>query len=112
MRPDNILKCRQIISQACRKLGLSKKVERRALDLSSFLYDTGHWPKAVAAGAIYLAALIEGERRTQLYVAIATGTNEVALRSNYQMILERLVMRQKDPRVLARKEMPAQLRKR
>ena len=103
MRPENIQKCKRIISEACRKLKLSKKVEKRALALSTYLYDTGHWPKAVAAGAIYLAALIEGERRTQLYVALATGTNEVALRANYKMIFERLVMKQKDPRVLARK---------
>jgi len=51
---------------------------------------SGKSPTGTAAGAIYIATLMEGERRTQREVAESAGVTEVTVRNRYSEIVEEL----------------------
>ena len=74
-----------LVARACADLNLSKRVRRRATALRP---RTQRRTRAsVASGCVYLAALLEGERRTQSQVAKKLGVSKDTVRVNYQALL-------------------------
>ena len=53
-------------------------------------YKKSKGPTGVAAAAIYIAALMSQERRTQRSVADVAGVTEVTIRNRYKEITEKL----------------------
>jgi len=75
-------------------LGLSDKVQARAirfLELAKkYEATSGKGPTGVAAAALYIAAVLEGEKRTQREIADAIGVTEVTIRNRFKELVERL----------------------
>ena len=69
-------------------LGLSDKVQVRAIDILKKAKEkdviSGKGPTGCAAAAIYIASVLEGERRTQRGVADTVGVTEVTIRNRYK----------------------------
>ena len=57
----------------------------------------------MAAAALYISALLHGEKRTQREVADAAGVTEVTIRNRYKEILVRFSLRPKLLRARKRK---------
>ncbi len=51
---------------------------------------SGRGPTGIAAAALYVAALVHGEKRTQREVADVAGVTEVTIRNRYKELLEKL----------------------
>jgi transcription initiation factor TFIIB len=51
---------------------------------------SGRGPTGIAAAALYVAALIHGEKRTQREVADVAGVTEVTIRNRYKELLDKL----------------------
>jgi transcription initiation factor TFIIB len=75
-------------------LGLSDKVQALA---TRFLEQakkneatSGKGPTGVAAAALYIAAVLEGEKRTQREIADAIGVTEVTIRNRFKELCEKL----------------------
>jgi len=51
---------------------------------------SGRGPAGIAAAALYVSALINGEKRTQREVADVAGVTEVTIRNRYKELLEEL----------------------
>jgi len=51
---------------------------------------SGRGPTGIAAAALYVSALIHGEKRTQREVADVAGVTEVTIRNRYKELLDRL----------------------
>ena len=75
-------------------LGLSDKVQARAirfLELAKKHEATsGKGPTGVAAAALYIAAVLDGEKRTQREIADAIGVTEVTIRNRFKELCEKL----------------------
>lgn len=82
------------IPRFCSSLGLSGRVEIKARDLIREVMDmrvtSGKSPLAMAGAAIYIASVLEGERKTQREIGEAVGVTEVTLRNNYKLIAQNL----------------------
>ncbi len=79
-------------------LGLSERVQVRAVDIlndaTTFDVTSGKGPIGVAAAALYISAVLEGEKKTQREVADAIGVTEVTIRNRYKEIVETLGIRE------------------
>lgn len=51
---------------------------------------SGRGPTGIAAAALYVSALLHGEKRTQREVADVAGVTEVTIRNRYKELLEKL----------------------
>jgi len=75
-------------------LGLGDKVQAKAIEIlkKAKEYDvtSGKGPTGVAAAALYIAAVLNGEKRTQREVADVVGVTEVTIRNRYKEIVEKL----------------------
>lgn len=74
-----------------RSLGLSNEVVEQAVAYATRAYaehPINRAPSSIAAGAVYWAALLENEKRTQRAVADAADTTEVSIRATYREIAE------------------------
>jgi len=75
-------------------LNLSDRVQVRAMKilLQAKKHDiiSGKGPTGCAAAAIYIASVLEGERKTQREVADVVGVTEVTIRNRYKEIAEAL----------------------
>jgi len=75
-------------------LGLSNKVKDRALEILKKAEEvgalSGKGPTGVAAAIIYIASVLEGERRTQREIAEKCKLTEVTIRNRYKEIVEKL----------------------
>lgn len=75
-------------------LHLSPKSQNEALkilkkaDISELT--SGRGPAGIAAAALYVAALLNGEKRTQREVADVAGITEVTIRNRYKELIEQL----------------------
>ncbi|MHA1652208.1 MAG: transcription initiation factor IIB [Candidatus Helarchaeota archaeon] len=82
----------ELISSFINKLKLHSDTERRALEIIQLGKEAniilGKDPKGVAAAAIYIACIENGERRSQNTISTATGITEVTLRNRYKELLE------------------------
>lgn len=80
-------------------LGLSEKVQVKAVKIldeaSEFDVTSGKGPIGVASAALYIAAVLEGEKKTQREVADAIGVTEVTIRNRYKEIIEKLGIKDK-----------------
>jgi transcription initiation factor TFIIB len=84
----------EYISRFCTKLDLDKRVEKQATEIVQKALDqditSGRGPTGIAASAIYIAAILCDDRKTQKEVAEATGVTEVTLRVRYKEISTKL----------------------
>lgn len=80
-------------------LGLDDKIQMRAIETlreaSKFDITSGKGPRGVAAAALYIAAVLQGEKRTQREVADIVGVTEVTIRNRYKEIVEALDIEEK-----------------
>ena len=51
---------------------------------------SGKGPTGVAAAALYIAAVLENEKRTQRDIADVVGVTEVTIRNRYKDLVEKL----------------------
>ena len=56
---------------------------------------SGRGPAGVAAAALYVAALINDEKKTQREVADVAGITEVTIRNRYKELIDRLDLEDK-----------------
>ena len=75
-------------------LGLTEKVQVKAVKILDEAGEhdvtSGKGPIGVASAALYIAAVLEGEKKTQREVAYAIGVTEVTIRNRYKEIIEKL----------------------
>ena len=75
-------------------LGLDEKVQVKAVKIldeaTKFDVTSGKGPIGVAAAALYIAAVLEGKKKTQREVADTIGVTEVTIRNRYKEVVEKL----------------------
>ncbi len=75
-------------------LGLSDKVQARAIRILKKAkkndVTSGKGPTGVAAAAVYIAAVLEGEKKTQREIADVVGVTEVTIRNRFKELVEKL----------------------
>jgi transcription initiation factor TFIIB len=76
------------VSRVAAKAGLSERTKRRAIELLRKAVElratAGKDPMGMAAAALYMACVLEGEPKTQRDVAEAAGVTEVTIRNRYK----------------------------
>lgn len=76
------------------ELGLSPKTQSKAIEIIKAAQDkeitSGKGPTGIAAAALYVAALLGGEKRTQREVADVARVTEVTIRNRYKELIEKL----------------------
>jgi transcription initiation factor TFIIB len=79
---------RQFVPRFCSELDLGQAVRNRAGEILSVTVeaglDSGRSPTGLAGAAIYYAALLVGEKRTQSEIAEVARVTEVTIRNRYQ----------------------------
>ena len=87
------------ISRFASTLHLSPKTQNDALRIlkkaEAAELTSGRGPAGIAAAALYVAALLNDERKTQREVADVAGITEVTIRNRYKELLEELGMEEK-----------------
>jgi transcription initiation factor TFIIB len=82
------------IPRFCSELKLSSDVQAKTLEIIKGAVDqeltSGRGPLSIAAAAIYIAAILCGERRVQREVAEVAGVTEVTIRNRYKELVETL----------------------
>ena len=75
-------------------LKLSPETQSRAVEILEMAQKqeltSGKGPTGIAAAALYVATLMNGEKRTQREVADVAGVTEVTIRNRYKELLEKL----------------------
>ncbi len=76
------------VNRIASKVGLSERVARKAIEIVRVTEEreisAGKSPMGLAAAALYLAGVIEGEVKTQKEIAEASGVTEVTVRNRYK----------------------------
>ncbi|MHB8587023.1 MAG: transcription initiation factor IIB [Thermoplasmatota archaeon] len=84
------------VARFASRLGLPNHVEAKALELVQSATEkevvSGKDPKSIAAGAIYIATVLEGVPRTQTDVSQASGVTEVTIRNRYKELVTTLAL--------------------
>lgn len=87
------------IARFASMLHLSPKTQSDALRIlkkaESSELTSGRGPAGITAAALYLAALLNDEKKTQREVADVAGITEVTIRNRYKELLEKLGMEEK-----------------
>ncbi len=82
------------IARFASSLKLSAETQSRAIEIlekaQKSELTSGRGPTGIAAAALYVSALIHGEKRTQREVADVAGVTEVTIRNRYKELLDRL----------------------
>lgn len=65
---------------------------------------SGRGPTGIAAAALYVSALIHGEKRTQREVADVAGVTEVTIRNRYKELLEELKLEKEIKKLKKKKD--------
>ncbi|MEM0242921.1 MAG: TFIIB-type zinc ribbon-containing protein [Candidatus Aenigmatarchaeota archaeon] len=85
---------RDYIPRFCSLINVSEKVQKKAMELLEQAEKagivSGKGPTGIAAAVIFIASLLEGERRTQREIAERCKLTEVTIRNRYKEIIERL----------------------
>ena len=75
-------------------LKLSPESQSKSIDILEKAHNieltSGRGPTGIAAAALYVAALINGEKRTQREVADVAGVTEVTIRNRYKELIDKL----------------------
>ncbi len=83
---------KQYVQRYCSELGLSEKVKTKAMEIIDVTAEkgllSGKSPTGYAAAAIYAAALLCNEKKTQREVAEVAQVTEVTIRNRYQEQIE------------------------
>jgi transcription initiation factor TFIIB len=76
------------VTRIASRVGLSEKAARKAIEIVRMTEErevsAGKSPMGLAASALYLASVIEGEVKTQKEIAEAAGVTEVTVRNRYK----------------------------
>jgi len=87
------------ISRFASILHLSPKTQNEALKVlkraDTSELTSGRGPAGIAAAALYVAALINDEKKTQREVADVAGITEVTIRNRYKELIDRLDLEEK-----------------
>ncbi len=79
------------------ELTLSGRTQRKAAEIVALARDkgitAGKDPTGLAAAAIYISAILEGERRTQREIAEVAHVTEVTVRNRYKELVKELNLR-------------------
>lgn len=79
------------VSRIASPVGLSVKVQRRAMEVirqvDEIEESAGKSPMGLAAAALYLASVLDGEVKTQKELAEAAGVSEVTVKNRYKSML-------------------------
>jgi transcription initiation factor TFIIB len=82
------------IPRFCAELNLSGSTQNRAAEIlklaKKYRLTAGKAPTGLAGAALYVAAIQEGERRTQREISITAGVTEATIRNRYKEILNHL----------------------
>ncbi len=82
------------VPRFCSMLGLGGDIRAKAIEIikraSEKELTNGRGPIGIAAAAIYIAAILNGEHRTQKEVSDVTGVTEVTIRNRYKELSEQL----------------------
>jgi len=82
------------IARFTSSLNLSPKTQSKAVEIlekaQKAELTSGRGPTGIAAAALYVAALMNNEKRTQREVADVAGVTEVTIRNRYKELLEKL----------------------
>jgi len=82
------------IARFASSLNLSAETQSRAVEIleqaQKAELTSGRGPTGIASAALYVSALIHGEKRTQREVADVAGVTEVTIRNRYKELLEEL----------------------
>ncbi len=82
------------IARFASALKLSAETQSRAIEILEMAQKSeltsGRGPTGIAAAALYVSALIHGEKRTQREVADVAGVTEVTIRNRYKELLNEL----------------------
>ena len=75
-------------------MNLTAETQSKSVEIIEAAQDieltSGRGPTGIAAAALYVAALIHGEKRTQREVADVAGVTEVTIRNRYKELLSEL----------------------
>ena len=82
------------IPRFCAELNLSGSTQNRAAEIlklaRKFQLTAGKAPTGLAGAALYVAAIQEGERRTQREISLAAGVTEATIRNRYKELIDSL----------------------
>jgi len=82
------------IPRFCASLNLSGRTQNRAAELlklaKKYRLTAGKAPTGLAGAALYVAAIQEGERRTQKEISLAAGVTEATIRNRYKELIDHL----------------------
>jgi len=82
------------IPRFCAELKLSGRTQNRAAELlkmaKKYRITAGKAPTGLAGAALYVAAIQEGERRTQKEISLAAGVTEATIRNRYKELVNHL----------------------
>ncbi|MFW5705159.1 MAG: hypothetical protein ACOCXG_04940, partial [Nanoarchaeota archaeon] len=82
------------ISRFASVLGYGPQTQSRGIEILSQALSleltSGRGPIGIAAAALYIAGLLEGERRTQRDISEVSGVTEVTIRNRYKEIITKL----------------------
>lgn len=91
------------IPRFCGMLELGRLVELKAIEIIDKAVreelTSGRGPTGVAASAIYIAATLTGEKRTQREIAEITGVTEVTIRNRYKEMVRKLGLEEEIQRI-------------
>lgn len=96
------------IARFSTSLKLSPETQSRSVEIieqaQKVELTSGRGPTGIAAAALYVAALINGEKRTQREVADVAGVTEVTIRNRYKELLEKLKLEKEVKKTKKRNE--------
>ncbi|HIG96048.1 TPA: transcription initiation factor IIB [Candidatus Woesearchaeota archaeon] len=96
------------IARFASSLKLSAESQSRAIEILESAQrselTSGRGPTGIAAAALYVSALIHGEKRTQREVADVAGVTEVTIRNRYKELLDRLDLEKEIKKTKKKKE--------
>ncbi len=96
------------IARFATSLALSPNTQTKAVEILEQAQHeeltSGRGPTGIAAAALYVAALMNGEKRTQREVADVAGVTEVTIRNRYKELIEKLELDKKKKTVAGKKK--------
>jgi len=96
------------IARFASSLKLSAEVQSKAVEIlekaQAAELTSGRGPTGIASAALYVSALIFGEKRTQREVADVAGVTEVTIRNRYKELLDKLDLEKEIKKIKKKKK--------
>ncbi|HOI18529.1 MAG TPA: transcription initiation factor IIB [Candidatus Woesearchaeota archaeon] len=96
------------IARFASSLKLAPETQSKAVEILDMAQNSeltsGRGPTGIAAAALYVAALMNGEKRTQREVADVAGVTEVTIRNRYKELLDKLNLEKEIKKVKKKKK--------